>query len=156
MPRLIPLTKGYSALVDDGDYDWLNQWKWSYLAAEHTGYAYRSRPRPHTGPPHIRMHRLIMGVDGDEWRKAEVDHINRDGLDNRRENLRVVDHAENQRNSRVRAALGVRGVRKQYRRWQAYTTVNGRYIHIGMYESMEAATEAVSVYHEDRRRDAQK
>lgn len=90
MTREIPLSQGKVALVDDADFDWLNQWKWS---ASRQGRPH-SFPQwravrcvgPKKGPKHlILMHRLIMNAPTG----ATVDHINGDPLDNRRKNLRI-------------------------------------------------------------------
>lgn len=54
--KKIPLTQGKFALVDDSDYEWLNQWKWHF----HNGYAVMSGPRGTEKREHILMHREIM------------------------------------------------------------------------------------------------
>ena len=94
------------------------------------------------------MHRLILGLDGVSHRVAEVDHRDRDGLNNRRANLRRIDHGGNQRNTAPRSALGEKGVRRQWHRWQAYATVDGRYVHLGMYGSREEARAARRAFEE--------
>ena len=87
---LIPLTKGYSALVDDDDYERLAKHKWTAVvtgqnikrvyAYRRSGWDQKNRRWTRT----IWMHREIMQpADG-----LDVDHINHDTLDNRRENLR--------------------------------------------------------------------
>ena len=81
MSKTIPLTQGKVAIVDDADFDWLNQWKWYAIHRRSIWYA-ETRDRS-TGRC-IRMHRLITKVQPD----LQVDHRNRDGLDNRRCNLR--------------------------------------------------------------------
>ena len=86
---IISLTQGKVVIVDDEDFEWLNQWKWLYNG----GYAIRS-VGPYKNRKHIRMHRLIMDTPD----HLEVDHINWDKLDNRRSNLRNVTRSENQRN----------------------------------------------------------
>jgi len=94
--REIPLTNGKVALVDDSDYEWLAQRKWSYQkGSKYTGYAVRtdySAERPKTLSMHGEIVKPAAGL--------EVDHINHDGLDNRRANLRAVTHSENMRNQR--------------------------------------------------------
>lgn len=82
----IPLTQGYVTLVDDADYEWLSRWKWHY----HGGYAERGDG--------VLMHREITDCPAGK----EVDHINHDPLDNRRENLRVVTRWQNMLNRRMR------------------------------------------------------
>jgi len=80
--REILLSRGHVALVDDADFDWLSRSKWH---CSNDGYAVSGV---------VVMHRLIMDApDG-----MEVDHIDRNKLNNRRSNLRVCTHAENMRN----------------------------------------------------------
>ena len=152
MVKRIPLTQGHYALVDDGDYDWLNQWKWTWApgSSRHSnGYAKRARPQGEAGPRFIFLHRLILEVDGLPVASVgEVDHSNRDTLDNRRSNLRLVTHAGNQRNTAPRGELGEKGVRRQWNRWQAYMALNGRYIHLGMFATREEARAARKAYEE--------
>lgn len=81
-------------LVDADDYDWLNASRWSLIR----GYAYRGKRRGDEGRGTVLMHRQIMGLETGDPR--EVDHVNGDGLDNRRSNLRVVDKREQQQNLR--------------------------------------------------------
>src|SRR4051794_23713163 len=93
------LTKDGSAiLVDDGDFAWLNQWKWSISR----GYAVRRA----TGE-NVRMHRLILGLKLGEY----TDHVNGNRLDNRRSNLRKATMAQNNQNRASRGSKsGYRGV----------------------------------------------
>lgn len=90
--REIVLSKGKVALIDDADFDRVNQFKWT---ASHEGratkwYAIR-RVKINGRSFKIRMHRFIlnMGTGFDDPRI--VDHINDDGLDNRKDNLQVMD-----------------------------------------------------------------
>lgn len=84
--------RGY-ALVDDENFEWLNQWKWSHLKSyDYTGYVVKRKNG------FILMHRLIM----DTPKGMEVDHINGNSLDNRKENLRNCTHQQNQCNQRKR------------------------------------------------------
>jgi hypothetical protein len=97
MPREIPLTQGFAALVDDEDYAWLSQWAWFY----DDGYAERTINHSKTLKEKVRMHRLIAGATPAQL----VDHRNRRGLDNRRSNLRVCTSAQNARNVSKRAGV---------------------------------------------------
>lgn len=73
----------------------------------------------------------------------EVDHINGNGLDNRRINLRIVTHAENCVNHRgLPGKSGYRGVRASGKKWVARMRRFGKYIHLGTFETPEQAHEA--------------
>jgi len=88
--KKIKLTKGQFTIVDDDMFDYLNQWKW-YL--NNDGYAVRSK-RVFNGKKHIFMHRLVNNTPDN----MQTDHINRDKLDNRNENLRNTTKMLNGRN----------------------------------------------------------
>ena len=121
MMKAIPLTQGYDAIVDDEDYDSLSGFKWFACVYTNGVYAMRGRRISEPGTQkHIRMHRQIMNApDG-----MLVDHINRNPLDNRRENLRLVTLAQNNRNKR---ALGTfKGTRTYLDGWRAELRTNGR------------------------------
>jgi HNH endonuclease/AP2 domain-containing protein len=112
MTAYIPLTKGQFAIVDDEDFAFLSQWKWQYSGR----YAVRTGPRP--SRKNIWMHRLIINPP----EGLEVDHINRNRLDNRRCNLRVVTHSFNIQNSPIQKhTSGYRGVywNKERQKWSA-------------------------------------
>lgn len=102
--RTIPLTQGFEAVVSEEDYGYLSKFKWTYSA----GYAVRRRPGVDT--QQILMHRLIMGVDASPG--FEVDHVDMDKLNNRRENLRFVTRSQNITNKNSAGNIsGFKGVR---------------------------------------------
>ncbi len=90
----IELTRGKVTLVDDYDYPFLMQVKW-YALPRH-GHWYAATHNPGVGPRTIYMHRIIMDPSSD----MVIDHINHNGLDNQRHNLRICTHTENLRNRR--------------------------------------------------------
>jgi len=142
MTKAIALTRGKFALVDDEDYDWLMQWKWNYHS---DGYATRMSGG-RLNRQKILMHRVIMNAPDN----TEVDHINdegqTDGLDNRRRNLRICLHSENQRNrgKQQNNTSGFKGVSYHVRgkRWYAQIQVNSKKIHVGYYDTPEEAARA--------------
>jgi len=89
--KLIPLTQDKFAIVDADDYDRLNKYKW-YASKKRRNY-YAKRRGPHGI---VAMHRVILNAP----RGLVVDHINHNGLDNRKENLRLCTVAQNCRNAR--------------------------------------------------------
>jgi hypothetical protein len=139
----IPLSgkhgKGKVALVDEVDAD-LADLKWHCTAA---GYATRK-----SGPKAFYLHRLIIDrVIGEQLHESEkVDHIDRNKLNNRRSNLRVVTHAQNLANANRRRdnEHGYRGVtyNKHTDRWFARLQVNQRTIHLGHFDTPEQAAKA--------------
>ncbi|MFA5783567.1 MAG: AP2 domain-containing protein [Phycisphaerae bacterium] len=126
----IALTQGYFAIVDADDYEQLNKYKW-HVRVDRTptsrGYAYRSE-----GKTKIAMHRQILNAP----QQLYCDHINHDGLDNRRANLRLCTPQQNacnrkplERTSKYKGVYRSRGNKK----WRAEIRNNGRKIHIGYY-----------------------
>lgn len=142
MTKLIPLTRGFSAIVDNGDFDSLIQHKW-YAARQ----VRRSREEQVYACRHIYcagkqsiiyMHRAILGAP---WR-AEVDHVNGNGLDNQRANLRCASHHQNCANYlNLPNSTGFRGVHFRHRRgtFAAQLRVRGRTVWIGSFPSAGAA-----------------
>lgn len=132
--KKIKLTKGYEAIVDDEDYEYLNQWKWHYSC----GYAVRERHYK-AKPKTMRMHRVVNNTP----EGMITDHINRNTLDNRRCNLRTVTNVENQRNKvkSSRNTSGVTGVswHTGYKRWIARVNMKNKRIELGSYINFEDA-----------------
>lgn len=96
MSKLILLTQGQRAMVDDWNYDYLMQWKWHAVWNTRTKSFYAKREQYKPFRKKIHMARVIMKTPDN----LEPDHINRDTLDNRECNLRNVTHAENMKNRR--------------------------------------------------------
>lgn len=157
MTREIPLSRGRVALVDDADYDWLMQWKWAYGPNSHegTGYAVRTVRTPIEGikggftSTTIRMHRLILqATEG-----VEVDHIDGNGLNNTRANLRICTGKQNRRNKPKRqgCASTHKGVTPWKGRWMSRIVIDYKTIYLGLFTSeLDAArayNEAALKYH---------
>lgn len=143
----IHLTQGKVAIVDDADYEWLNQWKWRASKDHNTYYAVRSV----WAKPSIIMHRLILGLIGNEV----VDHMDHDGLNNQRNNLRPCTRKQNQQNMRshlnsTSKYLGV-CVNKHRNRYTVQITGNGKKVFVGHFISeVDAAlayNKAAQKYH---------
>lgn len=131
------LSKGKYAIVDADDFEWLNQWKWTCFS--NTRYAAR-RFQKNNKATYVYMHRLIMNVSNNN----QVDHINGDGLDNRRCNLRIVTIAQNHYNHKLLSnnKSGFNGVSwdKRLNKWVTCISVNNKTIHLGQYNNkIEAA-----------------
>jgi len=144
---------GQVTLVDDEDCEWLSQWAWSrtYYKNKHTQYAYKILPREngkYVGC--VYMHRLIMDAQPGQ----QVDHINGDGMDNRRANLRLCDQSQNNLNSRKRANSSSRfkGVtwRKDTQKWQAQGWWHGKRHSLGSYTSEKDAADAYNQFVQEK------
>lgn len=81
--KMIPLTKGYSAIVDAVDYEWLRSFSWYYTFAGYAAHGAKKNGKRHE----TQMHREILKPP----QFVQVEHINGNKLDNRRENLRILD-----------------------------------------------------------------
>ena len=128
----ILLTQDLITIVDDWNYDWLNQWKWKALKGKKTYYAARS---VRSSSSTILMHREIMKAQSSEL----VDHKNGDGLINAEDNLRICTRSVNAQNILPRESYqGVRYI-KRCRKWRAVIGFNYDTIHLGMFETAEAA-----------------
>lgn len=95
--KLISLTQGKFAQVSDSDYEELLQYKWQATKTKSFWYAYRQPHGSHKGRKRIAMHRQILGLTDSN---TFCDHIDHDGLNNQRENLRACSRTENNRNKR--------------------------------------------------------
>lgn len=149
--KKIPLTRGQFAIVDEADYDWLNQWNWYAEKAPHTFYALRT-VRIDGKKKSIRMHRLIMNTPAD----METDHIDGEGLNNRRYNLRNATHQDNMINcARWKSGTSkYRGVSWHIteKKWYAQITVNYKNIYIGCFDTEIEARDAYEAYRSEARK----
>lgn len=136
--KKIKLTKGQYALVDDDDFKYLNEVSWFYLEP---GYAARSI-RQGTKIIKQLMHRVIMNTP----KGLEVDHINENKLDNRRQNLRNCLVRENRRNRKSlrNNTSGYKGVcwYKKSKKWVAKISFNGKRYHLGYFDDIIKAAKA--------------
>ncbi len=139
--KLIPLTQGFSAMVDDEDYDSLSQHKW-HVSTLSWSCPYVRYAKRFVGRQSIFMHRQIIGaLDG-----QETDHINRDGLDNRKRNLRIATRSQNGFNRGMQSnnTSGEIGVvwHRRNRKWQAQVMIERKMRYLGQFVQMSDAIEA--------------
>lgn len=127
----IILTKGKSTIVDDEDFEWLNQWRWNL----HTkGYAYRKENKHN-----IFLHRVVNRTPA----QYQTDHINQNKLDNRRSNLRTVIRSQNQQNTGMfkTNTSGYKGVSwsKIMNKWESYLWSKNKKINLGYFADIQVA-----------------
>jgi hypothetical protein len=126
------------AIIDNDDSDKVSSRTWSLSQ----GYVASSYPRPS-----ILLHHFILGKPA---KGLEIDHINHNGLDNRKDNLRFVTRAQNNMNrskSKYNKS-GFIGVSwyKALSKWRAYTSVNDSQIHLGYFDKKDDAISARKEY----------
>lgn len=134
----IKLSQGKVALVDDEDYEELNKDRWYLAKGYNTNYACRYSDRKY-------MHRLIMNTP----KGLVTDHINHNGLDNRKVNLRVCTNTENMRNqssskNSTSKYLGVYWV-KDRKKWKSQIWANNKKIFLGYHQNEDDAALAYNV-----------
>ena len=138
--RKIPLTKGQFALVDDDDYLYLMKYKWRAVRTpkSNTWYAVCSLYYRSFKFMTLLMHRIICGVKNTQ----EVDHKDRNGLNNQKDNLRPATRLQQIRNTRKRSSSPFKGVRNDMGKWESCITVNDNMMHLGSYDQPEDAAYA--------------
>lgn len=160
--RLIPLTQGEYAMVDDEDYDFLSQWKWHCSNERGRKYACRRQYRKDGSRRSkiLKMHRVILGLTNP---KKLGDHKDGNGLNNQRNNIRKATHKQNLRNRHTVRFLtskykGVykyistssyRGKSYKYVYWRSSITVNGKEKGLGHFKyDKNGETDAAKAYDE--------
>lgn len=138
----VPLTQGLVALVDEADADAVLAHKWHAHKERRKTYAlrrvYLGGGRRNERAIHVRLHTYLTGF-------ALADHINGNGLDCRRANLREATVLQNNLNKRLRSdsSSGFKGVypHPTNGRFYPYIKIDGRKVHLGGYPTVEAAAE---------------
>lgn len=134
----IKLTQGKSVLVDDWNFDWLNQWKWFAHKQKGGNYYAKRNITVDRKQKTILMHRLIMKTPDN----LEVDHSDTNGLNCTEINMRNCLHKENIRNVKPRGVSKYKGVYFVGMRVRSCIQVNGKRIHIGYFKTETDAAKA--------------
>lgn len=134
----IKLPKNYEALIDDEDFDLVNQYTWYLYHRKSVTYAITSIKDTEDKWKTVTMHQLILGKQPEK----EIDHKKHNGLDNRRKNLRFCTTTENQQNQNKRITYGGKPCSSQYKgvtwlkdrkKWKASIINNGKSIFLGRF-----------------------
>ena len=138
----ILLTQGKVALVDDEDFEKLNRYKWYAMQTKQNWYSVRNI-RINNKQTLVCMHREIINAPINK----QVDHINGNGLDNQKKNLRLCTHQQtqhNKRNPNKNNKLGIKGVRwcERDKKFQAQIEINGKEIRLGYFKNVSDADSA--------------
>jgi hypothetical protein len=143
MASYIELTQGKVAIVDDEFYEELNKRKWQAKDYKIGYYATRG-DRCSGRMVTTLMHRLVMEIAGAPLGRC-IDHINRNTLDNRLENLRSCDHSQNKCNAgpRIDNKSGFKGVSQRLSgMYRAVIQFRGKQQSVGDFASAEEAARA--------------
>jgi len=137
--KKISLSRGEFALVDNADFPVLNKLTWTLSVSGKRKYAVHNFYKD--GKNHlVAMHRFLLNAP----KGKTIDHIDGDGLNNQRANLRVCTLAENLRNRKKPTINGYpyTGIQPMGRKWRAIIGHKGKTIHLGMFLTPEDAARA--------------
>jgi hypothetical protein len=140
--KKIALTKTKFALVDDDNFEKLNQWNWNFSRGYATRHIYIGTKRTT-----VRMHRTILNIPSGMY----PDHIDGNKLNNQKSNLRICTHSQNMMNRKIQAnSTGYKGVSycntcykgKKYQYIQAHIRINKKLIYLGTFPDLISAAKA--------------
>lgn len=143
--KIIPLSQNQVAIIDDEDFELVSRHKWCAHWKRNISnfYAATSIRKPDGKRAILYLHQLLMETPSG----METDHIlSQATLDNRRDNLRICSHSQNQLNTAFSTApdtirTGVHW-RKDCKKWQSRISVEGKRIHLGYFDAREDALSA--------------
>lgn len=136
--KVIPLTQGKEVIVDDEDYEYLNQWKWFFKK----GYPARNITISKNKRKTIFLYNILLNPEPGYI----IDHIDGNPLNNLKSNLRLTTKSQNNQNrtkSKFKSSK-YKGVSwyKKLNKWRAFISVNYKFKHIGLFESEVDAAKA--------------
>ena len=132
----------HTVLIDEEDWEKISEYRWHLWSGPTNNTIYARVSNMGTG-----MHRIILNAP----KGTMIDHINGNGLDNRKENLRFCTKRENNANQKknINNSSGYKGVAKasnySYSKWRAYIRVDYKQIHLGNHNTPEEAARAYDV-----------
>jgi len=128
--KTIELTRGQVALVDDEDFEELNRYQWYAQNKGNRFYARRTTKRPNSIS--ILMHRAIM----DTPERLQIDHIDGNGLNNCRSNLRITTNRQNCQNRHTAKSSIYPGIywHKGAGKWQSMIGIKGKRKYLGLFD----------------------
>jgi hypothetical protein len=147
------------AIVDDSDFDLVSKYRWTLekgrtsFYALHTSGGYWYKGETIKRGVTFRMHQLILGIKpkNNGKRSQSIDHIDHDGLNNQRNNIRICTNSQNRANAKLQRtnnSTGYKGVTKRTKtngmtwRYISRIRVNDKLIQIGSFDTPEDAAKA--------------
>jgi hypothetical protein len=142
--KIIALSQNMFTTVDDEDYEFLNQWKWCVAKNGNTYYAIKAKKDKRL----LYMHRIILDCPNNMY----IDHIDHNGLNNQRINLRICTKSQNSKNKRPSGRSKYLGVHySSYNTINAAIKINDKIKHLGTFNTEEEAAkkydEFARIYH---------
>lgn len=135
----ILLSRGKEAICDIIDFDLVSGHNWCAQKGRRTFYAL-TNVRTNGGQASVMIHRMILNPSNS---RVQVDHVDGNGLNNRRNNLRLCSSSGNNKNRRlnINSSSGFKGVswHKSTKKWQAYIKLNDKQIYLGSFAAKESA-----------------
>lgn len=139
--KTIKLKDGYIVQIDDEDFERISKFKLYISISGKTQYV-----RGYGNKKQFRLHRLILNITDP---KISVDHIDGNGLNNQKSNLRACSHKQNSRNKRLNrnTSTGYKGVSlaKRKNKFRAYIKTESRQLHLGHFNTAEEAAKAYNI-----------
>jgi len=132
--RQLKLKSGHVAIISEEDYERVKQHGWYILKKNGIIYC-----RAQIKNKEVYLHRFILQVT---QTKIQVDHIDGNGLNNQRNNLRLCNNSQNANNRKARGKSQYLGVSRWKNKWQAYITIDGKWKYLGVYSTEEEAARA--------------
>lgn len=146
--KKIKLTKNQFAIVDDEDFEELNKFKWHASKGKRDGFYALRKAYYHPGCETIAMQRQIMGLRRGD--KKQVDHINHNTLDNRKENLRLCTNSQNRRNARgnLNTSSKFKGVSfsADKNKYEVYIWINNKNMYLGCFKNEHIAAFVYNIF----------
>ena len=136
--KLIQLTQGQFAMVDDEDFEELNKYKW-FANWHYNSFRAVRGVKINGKKKSLQMHRVVMNAqDGDT-----IDHIDRVTLNNQKSNLRFCTSSQNQHNRKINSnnTTEFKGVSPNGKGYKAQIHLNGKQIYLGIRSTPEEAYE---------------
>ena len=137
---VVKLSNGKYAQVDDEDFYAVRDFKWHERKVIDKYYAVRNITYKRYDYGHEQMHRQILNPPDNMW----VDHINGNGLDNRKTNLRLCLPSQNQWNKRIQKnnTSGFKGVFRDRKKWRASLTYKNKQLYFGSFSDIVKAAQS--------------
>ena len=136
----IPLSQDKFAIVDEEDFERVNKYKWHLTTSDNKNFYAKKTFWVNGRGKDIKLHRFILRFKIGQSFPA-IDHINFNGLDNRKINLRIATSTQNSQHSRRLSKHGYKGIYQNHNKWAARIKVNKKQIRKFQFDTPKQAAE---------------